>query len=91
LPLVIGIGAGALIFIVGIVIMISRRNRKEDKEFQEKITNGVTVEDTIKVMQENEFKEKIEVPDDNRGKMAQNYAKENPELAAELIKAWLRE
>lgn len=91
LPLVIGIGAGALIFIVGIVIMISRRNRKEDKEFQEKITNGVTVEDTIKAMQENEFKEKIEVPDDNRGKMAQNYAKENPELAAELIKAWLRE
>jgi flagellar M-ring protein FliF len=92
LPLLIGLGVGSLIFIIGTVIILnSRKKRKEDKEFQENLTKGVTVEDTIKVLNENIIGEKIEVQPDNKGKMAQDYAKENPELAAELIKAWLRE
>jgi flagellar M-ring protein FliF len=92
LPLLIGLGVGSLIFIIGTVIILnSRKKRKEDKEFQENLTKGVTVEDTIKVLNENKTDEKFEVQPDNKAKMAQDYAKENPELAAELIKAWLRE
>jgi flagellar M-ring protein FliF len=92
LPLLIGIGVGSLIFIIGTVIILnSRKKRKEDKEFQENLTKGVTVEDTIKVLNENTIGEKIEAQPDTKGKMAKDYAKDNPELAAELIKAWLRE
>ncbi|MBC7087504.1 MAG: flagellar M-ring protein FliF [Tissierellales bacterium] len=92
LPLVIGIGVGALVLIGGLIfILISRRNRKEDKEFQETLAKGIGVDENLQAMQENESSGKISVQPDSKAQMAKEYAKDNPELAAELIKAWLRE
>lgn len=81
------IGGGVLatlLFGILAFAMISKKRKadKEDQEFIRNLENGVTV---------NEAFEEIVVRPDQKGSKAQKYAQDHPELAAELIKSWVRE
>ncbi len=84
LPIMIAGGVlGLIILILIVVLSIGRRKTaKEDKEFKKKLEEGTKIEEII---------EEIVVRPDQKGAKAQKYAQEHPELAAELIKSWIRE
>jgi flagellar M-ring protein FliF len=83
-----------LIFVFSLVVTIvifrltARRRRKEDLEFSRKLPMYRVEEEEV---QEEVEDVTIEVSPDVNAKKAQRYAKEHPELAADLIKAWMKD
>lgn len=84
MPIFIGGGVLAFLIIILVFVLILRKRKadKEDQEFIRNLENGVTVNDAF---------EEIVVRPDQKGSKAQKYAQDHPELAAELIKSWVRE
>lgn len=91
-----------VIALIGLSILTIRnilKKRKEDKLFQEQLAMASVVEEIEEDDDEEEdlesemrkFQEKLEIKNDSKGVMAKQYAKENPELAADLIRAWLKD
>ena len=85
-----GLGIIAIIVLIFLTIRNRRKRNKEDKLFQEQLAAGVTVDNILSNI-EDEVEVKFEVKPDTKGNQAQKYAKENPELAADLIKAWMKD
>ncbi|WFA07901.1 flagellar basal-body MS-ring/collar protein FliF [Tissierella sp. Yu-01] len=83
-----GLGILALLIIIILTIRNVRRKKKEDIQFQEQLATGDTVESTLSVL-DDDFG--IQIKPDDKGDKAQKYAKENPDLAADLIRTWLKD
>lgn len=84
-PITIGGGVVAAL-LIGLIafILISKKRKtdREDQEFIRNLENGVTVSEAF---------DEIVVKPDQKSSKAQKYAQDHPELAAELIKSWVRE
>ena len=79
--------AALILLILGIRNM--RKKRKEEKRFQEELAVGSMIKQagtTSDVIDDT-----LEVEPDSKGSKAQKYASDNPELAADLIKAWMKD
>ena len=77
------------IFLISLVIMVARnmkRKSNEDRRFQEQLSVGTNVDRALEAVAE-----ELEVEPDTKGIKAQKYAKDNPALAADLIKAWMKD
>lgn len=84
----IGGGIFGSLILIGIIIMAIRGGKKrknEDRQFQLDIERGITVEQAAEKIED------IVVVPDLKNKKAQKYANEHPELAADLIKSWIKE
>lgn len=85
-------GVSGLLGLFLIVFLIRRfatkNQRAEDRLFQEKLALDSTKEGILAASDEDDS---LKVAPDGKGDKAKNYAKENPELAADLIKAWMKE
>lgn len=83
-----GLGILAIITLIVLIIRSQRKKRREELEFQRELEMetapniGQKVDTTI---------EELEVKSDPNEINAQKYAKENPDMAADLIKAWLKD
>ena len=87
-----GLGALAIIVLLVLIIRSLRKRSREEMEFQKQLemqaaassTSGqaVDITDTI---------DEIEVKTDAKEESAQKYAKDNPDIAADLIKAWMKD
>jgi len=87
-PILIGSGVlGLLLIGLTIILLVRRSKRKqaEEREFQKRVEQGITIDDAFEEIED------IVVRPDQKGTKAQKYAHEHPELAAELIKSWIRE
>lgn len=89
--LVLG-GSGILALILLIVIIVTTKRRKkrraqEELEIQREIERGISIADAF---DEADIDDIVMKPDQKSAK-AQKYAQEHPDLAADLIKAWIRE
>lgn len=79
-PILIG---GALMVVLLFIVLVGRRKReKEEQMLQREYSSAMTLEQEI---------EDIVVKPDENGTKAVKYAKDHPELVAELIKSWVRE
>ncbi len=83
-----------ILLLAGIVtfVLVRRRAKKSEQEelmFVEELPVHVedTIEDKIKNL---ELDEELNLEDRKEQIMAKNYAKENPEVAADLIRAWMK-
>jgi flagellar M-ring protein FliF len=84
-PIMIGGGAvGFLLVAILSILLISKKRKadKEDRDFIRNLENGTKVDEIF---------DEIVVKPDQKGSKAQKYAQDHPELAAELIKSWVRE
>lgn len=79
--------SGLITFII--VRATAKRRRKESMVFPEELPLYVEeeLEDKIRSL---DMSTEIEVKDDFDSVKAKNYAKENPEIVADLIKAWMK-
>lgn len=88
-------GAGVLALLILIILTIRnlRKKKKEDREFQEQLAAGEILSDgTVEGTEEYDVADfDFIVKPDTKGEKAQKYARENPELAADLIRAWMKE
>lgn len=81
-----------LLSLVGLFILIaviksaSSKKSKVSSEFEGQVVGGVNVNNLIE-----DLNADIEVKQDTQKIKAQKYAKENPEIATDLIKAWLKD
>lgn len=82
-----GLGILTIIILTILTIKNSSKRKKEDKLFQEQLANGVSVSSKAPSFEDIE----LDIKPDTKGDKAQKYAKENPELAADLIKAWMKD
>lgn len=80
------LGIITLITLIILSIRNMKKKRQADKIFQEQLSTGTIINQTIKGIDE-----ELVIEPDNKGFKAQKYAKENPELAADLIKAWMKD
>lgn len=74
----------------GIVRLRARRRRKEELAFVEQLPaygEDGGLEDQIRNL---DIAAELEIKDDTEQIKAKNYAKENPEIAADLIRAWMK-
>lgn len=86
--------AGILAIILLLVLIIRNRIKKkrEEAEFQKQLEMeeaaalAPTIGQAVEIIDE-----KMEIKSDPKEISAQNYAKENPDIAADLIKAWLKD
>ena len=81
------LGIIALIVLSVLTIRNIKRRKKEDRLFQEKLAsepNEVDISDTIEDLN-------LEILPDEKGEKAQKYAKDHPDLAADLIRSWMKE
>jgi len=83
------LGIIALIVLSVLTIRNINRRKKEDRLFQEKLASAsepdsVDVSDTIEDLN-------LEILPDEKGDKAQKYAREHPDLAADLIRSWMKE
>lgn len=92
--IVLGLIGSFVIIVIGSVLSYINSNRKKRKAlpiespppYDEIVDVDLKVEDATKLIED-----KIEIkPDKNKNK-AQDYAKENPQLAADLIKTWMKD
>lgn len=86
--LIIGGSILGALLLFGIILMLvlgAKKRKREDRQFQVDIERGITVEQAVEGIED------IVVQPDHKGKKAQKYAQEHPELAADLIKSWVRE
>ncbi|MDY0235505.1 MAG: flagellar basal-body MS-ring/collar protein FliF [Gudongella sp.] len=89
--LIIGGGAFGALLLIGIIIMMvlgSKKRKKENRQFQVDIERGMTIQEATG---EIGALEDVIIKPDHKNKKAQKYAQEHPELAADLIKSWVRE
>ncbi|OLS03775.1 flagellar basal-body MS-ring/collar protein FliF [Tissierella creatinophila] len=89
------VGIFLLLLIVGIVRRLRSRNREEDDLFKEKFPMEVPIGEISKTIEKEEPQtqkiEKIEVKKDVNQLKANDFAVENPDVAADLIKAWMKD
>lgn len=80
------IGIGVLI----VVFKVLRGKKKEEEALalESTIDAEVGIDNLTKDIER--LEDKIEVTIDNDERKAKQYAKENPDLAADLIKVWLK-
>lgn len=85
-----------LIGLLGLIILISfirflfgARKKKESKVVEEQLAFESPVEGNVNIVDEKI--EKLDVVSNADEKKIKNYADENPEIAADLIKAWIKE
>lgn len=86
--------AGILAIIILLVLIIRNqiKKRREEMEFEKQLEMEAAAASAPTIGQAVEtIEERLEVKSDPKEKSAQNYAKENPDLAADLIKAWLKD
>lgn len=93
--LIFGLMATFGIVILASLVSLLSSNKKKRKElplepapmaFEGGSQVDIKVDDMEDIMED-----KIEVKPDKKKKKAQDYAKENPQLAADLIKAWMKD
>lgn len=85
--IIIGVLSLLGLFILTAVIKSARsKKKKSSSEFEGQIVGAVNINKTI-----DEFDTEIEVIHDTQKMKAQKYAKDNPEIATDLIKAWLKD
>lgn len=90
--LIFGLLASFGIVILGSLASLLSSNRKKKKELSLEAPVVFPSSVDIKVDDmEDLMEDKIEVKPDKKKKKAQDYAKENPQLAADLIKAWMKD
>lgn len=91
--IIIGIGVLLAIIILTVVLrkLFFKKDEEDDDDWtpDEYFAPGAIVEDTTEIEKPEEYI--LEVEEDSKKTQAQNYAKENPELAADLIKAWVKD
>lgn len=76
----------ALFILVAVVRLILSKKVKPVSEFEGQIVGDVSISDILE-----NHNEEIEVQHDGKKIKAQKYAKDNPEMATDLIKAWLKD
>lgn len=88
--ILIGVSAALGVFLIVFFIrrFKSRKQRAEDKLFQERMALEPTTDGVLASAEDDDV---LKIAPDNKGEKAKNYAKENPELAADLIKAWMKD
>lgn len=79
-----------LIILIAVIRTLFSRSKREDLVTQEQLAMDLVMSGN-KPVTINEAEERIEIKIDSKESKAQNYAKENPDLAADLIKAWLKD
>lgn len=82
-----GLGVIAILVFLILTIKNVRKKNKEDKLFQERLASGSNVDRTVAIIEETD----LEIKPDAKGNKALKYAKDHPELAADLIKAWMKD
>ncbi|MDD4726979.1 MAG: flagellar basal-body MS-ring/collar protein FliF [Tissierellia bacterium] len=89
LPIIFRV-AGILVLLLIVVITVKnlRKKKKGDQQFQEQLTVGNTVEDTLSDIEESYD---IKIQKDQKGEKAKEYADENPGLVADLIRSWMKD
>lgn len=83
-------GILAIILLVVLIVRNQRKKKREAMEFQRQVEMEAAASPTLGQAVET-IEERLEVKSDPKEISAQNYAKENPDLAADLIKAWLKD
>jgi len=85
-----------LISILGIIILIAvirllffKKKDEEDENVEEQLAMDSAIGANTPYVEE--VIENIEVKSDGKELKAKNYAKENPDIAADLIKAWIKD
>ena len=88
----IGLGIFVLSLIITFIItrFNSRRRQKESLEFAEELPVYITAKEEITAKSVELEDLELNVKDNISEMKAQNYAKENPDGAADLIKAWMK-
>lgn len=89
-------GLFLLIIIIGIIAgRRSKKRRDSEDPFPDKFPMEVPISEleqaSVRVVKEEEEIGKLEVPKDVNLFKANEFAEENPEIAADLIKAWVKE
>ena len=80
------LGIIMLLTLIFLILSKKRKNTKEDNIFKEQMALNTSTGQLIDIVDDN-----IEIRADSKGAKAKKYAKENPEMAADLIKAWLKD
>ena len=80
------LGGIILLVLISLIISSKRKSSKADKAFNEKLAMDISINQSVSRVEES-----LVVKPDSKGSMAQKYAKDNPELAADLIKAWIKD
>jgi flagellar M-ring protein FliF len=80
------LGVVLLVVIAVLTARNIRKKKREDKLFQEQLVAS-TINTSLPVIEDVGLK----VEPDTKGDKAKTYAKEHPDLAADLIKAWMKD
>jgi flagellar M-ring protein FliF len=80
------LGVVLLVVLAVLTVRNIRKKKREDKLFQEQLAAS-TMNNSLPVIEDVGLK----VEPDTKGDKAKNYAKEHPDLAADLIKAWMKD
>lgn len=81
-----GLGIITLITLIILSVRNMKKKKKDDKLFQEQLSTGTIIDQTLGAIDD-----ELIIDEDSKGHKAQKFAKDNPELAADLIKAWMKD
>ncbi len=96
--LYLGIGGAVLLLLIGLVVFLLRGKKKKKKALEalaeerlhEAAQSGAVNMDDLFAVHEREQAEPITAVTDSRSQAIKEFAKDNPEIVAQMIKSWLR-
>ncbi len=86
--LLILIGGGAILLATIITVIVSRRRKEEEPEAQVPIYAPIG---DLMMVEEEDLDEKLEMKKNPKEDKAKEYAKDNPDVAADMIRAWIKD
>ncbi|MDD2216391.1 MAG: flagellar basal-body MS-ring/collar protein FliF [Eubacteriales bacterium] len=86
----ISIGAGVFILLAGLLALILFRKRKRALKSAEEERTQIADEDALNELFGQEEVAHITPVSDSRAQAIKDFAKENPEIVAQMIKSWLK-